>query len=72
MGSEMCIRDSPEVHQKFSSSEELDSGKLFNSDEVKVEKLFDDEQLDRDLYQDEYQEPQQQLPSEGLVPDNAS
>ena len=63
---------SPEVHQKFSSSEELDSGKLFNSDEVKVEKLFDDEQLDRDLYQDEYQEPQQQLPSEGVVPDSAS
>jgi len=63
---------SPEVHQKFSSSEELDSGKLFNSDEIKVEKLFDDEQLDRDLYQDEYQEPQQKLPSEGVMPDNAS
>ena len=47
---------SPEVHQKLNSSEDLDTTKLFNSDEIKVEKLFDDENLDKDLYQDEYEE----------------
>jgi hypothetical protein len=63
---------SPEVQQKFSSAEELDTTKLFNNDEVKVEKLFDDEQLEQDLYQDNYQEPQHQARPEVVVPDVAS
>ena len=63
---------SPEVHQKFSSSEELDTTKLFSNDEVKVEKLFDDEQLEQDLYQDDYQEPRPQGQSDVIVPDIVS
>lgn len=63
---------SPEVYQKLSAAEDLDSTKLFNNDVVKVEKLFDDENLDQDLYQDDYQEPHQQEKTEAPVPDIAS
>jgi hypothetical protein len=60
---------SPEVYQKLNAAEDLDSTKLFDSEVVKVEKLFDDENLDQDLYQDDYQEPYQQEKTEAPVPD---
>ena len=63
---------SPEVHQKVSATEDLDSTKLFDNEVVKVEKLFDDENLDQDLYQDDYQEPRQQKQTEASVPDIVS
>ncbi len=63
---------SPEVYQKLNAAEDLDSTKLFDSEVVKVEKLFDDENLDQDLYQDDYQEPHQQEKTEAPVPDIAS
>ncbi len=63
---------SPEVYQKLNAAEDLDSTKLFDSEVVKVEKLFDDENLDQDLYQDDYQEPYQQEKTEAPVPDIVS
>jgi hypothetical protein len=59
---------SMEYQYKLSDSEDLDANKLFNGDEIKVEKLFDDENLEKDLYQEEYEEqPKQKQPEIELV-----
>ena len=63
---------SPEVHQKFSVSEDMDSTKLFNSDELKVEKLFDDEKLDQDLYENDFEQASQQEHAKEEIPDLVS
>ena len=63
---------SPEVHQKFSVAEDMDSTKLFNSDELKVEKLFDDEKLDQDLYEDDFEQASQPGHAKEEIPDLAS
>ncbi len=41
-----------ELYQKINDSEEYIRNNLFSDEEVKVEKLFDDENLDQDLYQE--------------------
>ena len=61
-----------EIQQKLSDAEDLDAKKLFNSDEVKVEKLFDDENLEKDLYQDNYEEQPKRDKPEGESVDTAS
>jgi hypothetical protein len=58
---------SPELHQKLNNSEEFDYNKLYESDVVKVEKIFDDEKLDQDLYQDNFQEPRKKIRGRRLV-----
>ncbi|MBT4589311.1 MAG: hypothetical protein HON14_06320 [Rhodospirillaceae bacterium] len=49
-----------EIYQKLSESDEFGPTKLFNDNEVKVEKLFDDENLDQDLYQDQSEKARQE------------
>jgi hypothetical protein len=58
-----------EIHQKLSEADNLDAKKLFNSDEVKVEKLFDDENLEKDLYQEEYEDQPKRDRPEGEIVD---
>jgi hypothetical protein len=49
-----------EYQYKLTEPEDLDANKLFNGDEIKVEKLFDDENLEKDLYQEEFEEQPKQ------------
>jgi hypothetical protein len=61
-----------EIQYKLSDSEDLDANKLFNGDEIKVEKLFDDENLEKDLYQEEFEEQPKKKQTETVVIDIAS
>ena len=61
-----------EIQNKLSGSEEVSSPKLFDGDDVKVEKLFDDEQLDQDLYENDLDQSGQSNYTEDQKPDIAS
>ena len=61
-----------EPQSKISEGEDLMSSKLFHGDEVKVEKLFDDEHLDQDLYENDYGQTGQSEQAEDQVPDLTS
>ncbi|MBT5941913.1 MAG: hypothetical protein HN731_01725 [Rhodospirillaceae bacterium] len=54
-----------ELYQKISEADEYAQSNLFSDEEVKVEKLFDDENLDQDLYQEQpRQQPQDEQHAE--------
>tara|TARA_B100000315_G_scaffold260653_1_gene323733 strand:- start:2759 stop:3415 length:657 start_codon:yes stop_codon:yes gene_type:complete len=57
-----------ELYQKINDAHEYAQSKLFSDEEVKVEKLFDDENLDQDLYQEPpHQQPQPEQHAEVVV-----
>jgi len=57
-----------ELYQKISEANEYAQSNLFSDEEVKVEKLFDDENLDQDLYQEPpHQQPQAEQHAEVVV-----
>jgi hypothetical protein len=51
-----------EVYQKLSESGDFEQSNLFGGDDVQVEKLFDDENLEKDLYEDGTDQAQQPEP----------
>jgi len=61
-----------EAQSKISDNQDIVSPKLFHGDGVKVEKLFDDEHLDQDLYDDDYETTPQSDQAKEQVPDITS
>ena len=65
-------KKSLELYQKITSEADIVQTDLFEDKEIKVEKMFDDENLDQDLYEDQPQQtpkhsPEQQETTEVVV-----